>query len=157
MEKLSISNISKNIFRTGQNSAPSKVEGNHTNPFGVSFKGNVLTADVFATSKNENKVSFTGNALVSKGKVAASAIVGSINKMKSFMNLNSIMSPIRRAGEKISNTWNKLNNITVGDALTSAKEALISRIPARVDSVNNIKKQEISAIREMFAEQLALI
>ena len=42
MEKIGINiNASKNIFRA----APKNVESNQTNPFGVSFKGNVLTPE----------------------------------------------------------------------------------------------------------------
>lgn len=158
MEKLSISSISQNIFRTSPNK--NKVESNQTNPFGVSFKGNVLTADVFENKNKADKINFTGNMenIINKAKnrFKDAAFVGSINKMKTFMNLDSIMSPINRAGEKIANVYNKLNSITVTDALISARKAIVSAIPTNNYSVKSLQKQEISSLRNLFNEHLAL-
>jgi len=52
MEKLSINKIPKNFFRT----VHQKIETHQANPFGVSFKGSVITADVFETKKSGNLI-----------------------------------------------------------------------------------------------------
>ena len=111
MEKLSISSVSRNIFRA----APKNIENNQTNPFGVSFKGNVLTADVFEKNKNASKINFTGIASI-KSKMLSSAIVGSINDFSSAIasRLDSVVSFGRRIKENASilraraiDGWNK--------------------------------------------------
>ena len=64
MANLSIPSIRARIFNTSKHETSTQRNSNSTNPFAASsFKGNVLTADVFESSnnKNDNKINFTGN------------------------------------------------------------------------------------------------
>lgn len=103
---MEIKSISSKIFRA----APRATEQNHTNPFGVSFKGNMVTADVFksTTPKLAEKVS-------NKGRMVVSAIVGSMNDFSSAMSarLNSVVSFGRRIKENATILWDKANNTKI--------------------------------------------
>ena len=74
MANLSIPSIRERLFNTSKHETNTQRNSNSTNPFAASsFKGNVLTADVFESSaKKADQPSFTG-------KLKASALVGSIS------------------------------------------------------------------------------
>ena len=48
---MKIQNISQKIFRTNTTEKIKK-DNNHSNPFGLNFKGNIISADVFASGKS---------------------------------------------------------------------------------------------------------
>ncbi len=163
MEKMSVSSVSKNIFR----SAPKKVENNQTNPFGVSFKGNVLTSDVFEKNKNTSKINFTGIAST-KSKMLSSAVVGSINDFASAISkrLNSVASFGRRIQDnalalrnQASDCWNRADawweEIRTKEVMDLVKSGL-SRFKNDY-SVNNLLKQPVGTIEESFQAHLAMI
>ena len=79
MANLSISNIRERIFNTSKHEASVARPANSvSNPFAANtFKGNVLTADVFETSKPKEPA-FTGAT-----KLKASALVGSLTNLGS--------------------------------------------------------------------------
>jgi len=112
MANLSIPAIRERLFNTSKNEQ--STQRNSTNPFAAtSFKGNVLTADVFESSskKDENKVSATE-------KLKASALVGSISGYgERFQNMiNSVISFGNRVKENVVNGWNKINSIEISFA-----------------------------------------
>lgn len=155
MGKLSIDNISKNIFRTASINVDKhqKVESNQTNPFGVSFKGNVLTADVFDTSE-KSKVSF-------KGRLASSAMVASIAKMSDAIGsrLNTVANFGRRIKANIANSWDKANNIEINlDFITNAKNLIKTKLSepvfANEYSPSNLDRLSVEARKNMLAELL---
>lgn len=144
MAKLSIDNISKNIFRT----APAKTESNHSNPFGVSFKGNVLTADVFQSVKKTNLIS------KAKNKLMTSTFVGSINDFSSAMSarLNTIADFGRTMKSNVVGAWKKAQSINItGEAI---KEYLNKPLFVNQYSPRNLDKLSISARRSMLEELL---
>ena len=76
MEKISIKTTNRvNIFKPVQHENDQK----HSNPFGLSFKGNVLQADVFSSSKKTNEGTSITSQIAEKGRAVKSAIVGGIN------------------------------------------------------------------------------
>lgn len=96
---MEIKSVSKKLFR-----ATPKIEknSNHTNPFGVNFQGNMIKADVFETEAKANlvnKISEAGRGI--KGKLAESALVGSLGNMSAAISqrLNSVVSFGRRIAE----------------------------------------------------------
>ncbi len=112
MANLSIPAIRERLFNTSKHEQ--STQRNSTNPFAAtSFKGNVLTADVFESSSNkdENKVSATE-------KLKASALVGSISGYgERFQNMiNSVISFGNRVKENVVNGWNKINSIEISFA-----------------------------------------
>lgn len=164
MEKLSINNISKNFFKPAQ-STHQKVESNQTNPFGVSFKGNVLTADVFETKKN-SKISFTGasanliSKAANKSRMLSSAVVGSINNFGSAIGtrLNTIVNHGRRMGEKVSNLWKQAQSIEINinpkaiiegteELIASAKNSIKSKLQLLNDNnpMRGLPVEDLSA------------
>lgn len=131
MANLSIPSIRERLFNTSKHET--STQRNSSNPFAASsFKGNVLTADVFESSskKSNNNINFTG-------KLKASALVGSISGIgERFQNMiNSVVAFGNRVKESVVNGWNKLNNIEI--SFTPAKEKAISMY-------NSVKEKAIS-------------
>jgi len=162
MEKISINSTSKNIFRA----ATKRVENNQTNPFGVSFKGKILTADVFE-NKQAKKINFTGISSI-KSKMLSSAIVGSINDFASEIStrLNSIANFGRRIrqnassiGNQISETWNRADawweSIRQREVMDLVKSGM-SRFKDEY-SVSNLLKQPVANIEEMLTSHISMI
>lgn len=112
MANLSIPAIRERLFNTSKHEQTT--QRNSSNPFSAtSFKGNVLTADVFESSsqKNENRISATE-------KLKASALVGSISGYgEKFQHIiNSVISFGNRVKENVVNGWNKINSIEISFA-----------------------------------------
>lgn len=119
MADLSISSIRDRIFNPTKHE---KSVSRSSNPFAqTSFKGNVLTADVFvpnqSNDKMDNRISFTG-------KLKASALVGSLSDMGSRIHrgLESISAFTNRIKDNVVGFWNKMNSMEV--SFEPAKEAL---------------------------------
>lgn len=108
---MEIKNISKKIFRT----TPSKVENssNHTNPFGVNFKGNMINADVFEPAFCGTKETIAQKA-ANKGKLWAAAMIASMNPIKTFGS---------RIKSSIVNAWDVANRTEI-NILPSVKNAI---------------------------------
>ncbi len=129
MANLSIPSIRERLFNTSKHE--SVTQRNSSNPFAASsFKGNVLTADVFESSskKSNNNVNFTG-------KLKASALVGSISGIgeKFQRMINSVVEFGNRIKENVVNGWNKLNSVEVSFA--PAKEKAISMYNSAKDAL----------------------
>ncbi len=132
MANLSIPSIRARIFNTSKHETSTQRNSNSTNPFAASsFKGNVLTADVFESSnnKNDNKINFTG-------KLKASALVGSISGIgEKFQNMiNSVVAFGNRIKDNVVNGWNKLNSIEI--SFTPAKDKAVSMFNSVKDTLN---------------------
>lgn len=132
MANLSIPSIRARIFNTSKHETSTQRNSNSTNPFAASsFKGNVLTADVFESSnnKNDNNINFTG-------KLKASALVGSISGIgEKFQNMiNSVVAFGNRIKDNVVNGWNKLNNIEI--SFTPAKDKAVSMFNSVKDTLN---------------------
>ena len=132
MANLSIPSIRARIFNTSKHEESTQRNSNSTNPFAASsFKGNVLTADVFESSnnKNNNNINFTG-------KLKASALVGSISGIgEKFQNIiNSVVAFGNRIKDNVVNGWNKLNNIEI--SFTPAKDKAVSMFNSVKDTLN---------------------
>ena len=132
MANLSIPSIRARIFNTSKHESSTQRNSNSTNPFAASsFKGNVLTADVFESSnnKNDNNINFTG-------KLKASALVGSISGIgEKFQNMiNSVVAFGNRIKDNVVNGWNKLNNIQI--SFTPAKDKAVSMFNSVKDTLN---------------------
>jgi len=107
---LSISSIRERIFNPTKHE---KTVARTSNPFAqTSFKGNVLTADVFVSEKENNK---QDNAISFTGKLKASALVGSISDFGSKIKagIESVVNFAKRIAEYPINFWNKLSETEV--------------------------------------------
>ena len=140
MANLSIPSIRERLFNTSKHETTTQRNSNNTNPFAASsFKGNVLTADVFESSnKNDNQINFTG-------KLKASALVGSISGIgEKFQNMiNSVIAFGNRVKDNVVNGWNKLNNIE--NSFNPAKEKAVSMFNSVKDTLNTSVSDLISS------------
>ena len=128
MANLSIPSIRQRLFNTSKHEETT--QRNSSNPFAAtSFKGNVLTADVFESSAKKNDVQ-------SNEKLKASALVGSISGYgEKFQNMiNSVISFGNRVKENVVNGWNKLNSIEISFA--PAREVMGSLYGSIKDTMN---------------------
>lgn len=160
MANLSIPSIRERLFNTSKHETNTQRNSNSTNPFAASsFKGNVLTADVFESSnkKNDSNINFTG-------KLKASALVGSISGIgERFHNMiESAKAFGNRMKDSIVNGWNKLNEVEISFApakekaismFNSVKENLISS-GVSVKSVS--KMEDMAAARQLATDKIAL-
>jgi hypothetical protein len=164
MANLSIPAIRERLFNTSKHEPAT--QRNSSNPFAVSsFKGNVLTADVFeSSSKQQNsQPAFTG-------KLKASALVGSISGIgERFQNIiNSVAMFGSRIKENVVNGWNKLNGIEISfnplkekmsSAYNSVKEVLNTPLSEMLSSgitAKSVSKMEdMTAARQLMCDNVA--
>ena len=145
MANLSVSSIRERIFNTSKHE--SVTQRNSSNPFAASsFKGNVLTADVFESSskKSNNNINFTG-------KLKASALVGSISGFgEKFQNIiKSVVDFGNRAKDYATNCWNKLNSVEIMGM--SISDLVSSKTSAR----HIAKMEDMAMARQMMSDSVA--
>lgn len=161
MANLSIPSIRERLFNTSKHESTTQ---RATNPFSAStFKGNVLTADVFESSAKKNQPIFTG-------KLKAGTLVGSISGIgEKFQNIiNSVTAFSNRVKENVVNYWNKLEGIEISfnplkekmsKAYDSVREVLgtsVSDLMYQGVSAKSIAKMDdMAALRTMFADNVA--
>lgn len=104
MSKISFNPSELKVFKRA--AAKDATVSNSSNPFGISFKGKVLNSDVFESSQVKDKVSFTSN-IKTRSKLAASAIVGTVNSTKKFFS-----ESISKVVESVGNFNNVVDNIS---------------------------------------------
>lgn len=153
MSGLSINGISKNFFKTSTQKTEKTENSNHTNPFGVSFKGNVLTADVFDKKEETNLIERAKN----KSKMVMSAAVGSINNFGSAIGarLNSVVSFGNRIKENVAGAWQQANNIEIAFDMVSMKDFLNKPISfGNSYSVTNLQKRPVADLEAMMLAEL---
>lgn len=132
----------------------------HSNPFGINFKGNVLTSDVFETTKaKEAKASQelfpTFTKLTNKSKMVASAFVGGMNSFNDAFRsrINSIVSFGRQVRENISNSWERAKNTEITVDFKGLVESISSRFN-NTYSVNNLIKRPVDDLGSMLTAEL---
>lgn len=162
MANLSIPSIRQRLFNTSKHE--STTQRNSSNPFAAaSFKGNVLTADVFESSAKQSQPAFTG-------KLKSSALVGSISGIgEKFQNIiNSVAEFGTRIKENVVNGWNKLNEIEISfnplkekmsSAYNSVKEVLNTPMSEMMSSGINAKSvskmEDMVEARQLLADNVA--
>ena len=157
--KVTLGNFGANIFKA--KTAAQNVEENQqsqetskaTNPFGVSFKGNVLHADVFESTKIETGETVQ-NKVVNKGKLFVSAVVGNINNFNDSIKsrMNSVVSFGRQIKERTSQAIQKIAHTKIDFKAMgeSIRNAFINPY-----SVDNLSKRPVSDLELMWKEELA--
>lgn len=143
---MEIKSISQKIFRTSSNNKEN--QANQTNPFGVSFKGSMINADVFQENKENNS-----DEKQNKGKMIVCTLVGSINSVSAAMSrrLNSVVSFGMRMKETTTQLWDRATNINMTEFLTS-------RVPAFTGhSVRRLQERPVDDLKAMLEGQIANI
>ena len=144
---MEIKNISQRILR----STPNKAENgaNHTNPFGVNFKGNMINADVFEPSFCGTKESLATKA-AGKGKLWAAAMVDSMNPIKNFGN---------KIKTNITNAWDMANRIEINilpDMKKMANQVGEWISDKSLYSKTNLGKRNKSELEAMLNDKIAI-
>lgn len=153
MDKMKISQTNFSMFKPMSKDERQEV---HSNPFGINFKGNVLAADVFESSKAEKEVS-TSNPFAkvsSKSKMVASAFVGSMNSFNEAFRsrVNSIISFGKQIKDNLSNSWEFAKNTEIKLDFKGLTESIASRFNNQY-SVNSLLKQPVDDLGAMFASE----
>lgn len=162
MANLSIPSIRERLFNTSRHETSTQ---RNTNPFAAStFKGNVLTADVFESSTKQSQTPFTG-------KLKASTLVGSISGIgERFQNIiNSVVAFGVRIKENVVNGWNKLEGIEISfnplkekmsSAYNSVKEimgtSISDLVSGGISSKYVAKMEDMSAARNLLKDNVSL-
>lgn len=106
-----INQLSHRIFNT---SVSEKNVARSSNPFAASnFQKNILTEDVFESSKKENKkINFNGNISAASKRIY-STLVGSLGNIgdRFYEGIESIVAFCGRMKDGVVNTWNKIQEI----------------------------------------------
>lgn len=152
---MEVKSISQKIFRTRSEKAQDceKIQSNHTNPFGVNFKGNIIkmdaikNADVFDSSLKSELVN---------------RVSGKFNKLKDAMNIGSINSylskrldPVMNLGRKIKTgaqtVLNNLNETMLRLGVGKGEDNKLNiSFGIKNYSVNHKKKQSIEVLKDDF-------
>lgn len=105
---MEIKSISQKIFRA----APEKTQGNHSNPFGVNFKGSIIkmdaikNADVFESGSKLELISKVSDKV---NKLRDAMNIGSINSYLSSRLVDPVVNLGRRIKSSAKTAWNNLN------------------------------------------------
>lgn len=155
MDKMKITNTKFELFRPLSKQERQEV---HSNPFGINFKGNVLAADVFESSKaKETNVTKTNpfEKITNKSKMVASAVVGSMNSFNEAFHsrINSIISFGRQIRDNISNSWEYAKNTEIKIDFKGMKDSIASRFNNQY-SINNLVKMPVEDLGTMLATEL---
>lgn len=164
MEKISIKSSAVNIFRTA--SRINQKETKHSNPFGLSFKGNVLEADVFSSSKPkvQNNETLLGK-VTERTRAFKSAVVGGINNFNNQLStrfnngINKIVSFGKKIGHNTREFWRKANETNIVWDFSGLTKGISFERVEKGESykVPNLVKRPVSELETMFKEELATI
>lgn len=153
MEK--ISEIGKSKFGVGLfKTLKAKTDSmKQTNPFGISFKGDVIHADVFETA---SKPVAKPNVITEKGKVFISTIVGSVNSFNNSLKsrLNSIVSFGRQTRDNIVSFWEKSKNTEISFDIDGFTKFIKSKLVLNPNSVSNLTKRPVKDLEKMLLAEL---
>lgn len=146
--EISISKIGQKIFTPKANDQKKQTVSTISNPFSVtSFKGNVLTADVFETKATP------------KNKMTFSAFVGSIgDAMPTYRKaIESVVAFGNRMKEGFTYMVDKINeigNTEVNIDFAGAGHAIKSGIYSMFDtySVSKLKNYEVGTLESMWKD-----
>lgn len=146
---LTIDSIKQRIFN---NTKHESVVSRSTNPFAqTSFKGNVLTADVFQTENIKEAKPSLNEKMHAKSKLMYSALVGSISDFGSKINskLESVVAFGSRMKENVSGAWNYLRTTKIEDVIKD-------RMMDSQYSIENLSKKSPSELGEMWKDCMSL-
>lgn len=165
MANLTIPSIRARLFNSSKHEQVKSSNDTTSNPFAqTSFKGNVLTADVFETSKaKNNQPSFTGKlaSVPAKSKLYLSAMVGSINNFGSKISekfhagIENINSFCKRVSDNVSNILDTMKKTEIKfDFMDNIKDAMRPGIRKNEISKLDLSNEEIyNSTHELFSSK----
>src|SRR5574344_267416 len=156
MEKLSsiTSSITNSFLKRSSSSKSSdKVVNNQSNPFGVSFNGKMISADVFEKSSSISSGSTIAGKIVGKSMLLSSAVVGSISDMASSISsrLNSVANFGRRIKSNLTSFWEKAKNTDITFDMLNLRNLVKSNVSEIRESLS---KRPVSELESMLKESI---
>lgn len=155
MDKVSINRSGLSIFKRAEE--VKNQSNTHHNPFGISFKGSVLHADVFENTMKPAVDSVSKVGMTDKGKLFASAIVGNLTNFQNGIKQrwNSVVSFGKQAKEQVVEMWKKANQIDVSlpNIVTSFKNQKAEKNIAT--EVRELMAKPVSELSDMFKSSIA--
>lgn len=147
---MEIGKISLHTAKTGQKTSKMNninINKLASNPFGVSFKGNVIQADVF---ENSNKKTIA-NGITEKSKLFASSVVSGINSFNEAFKsrMNSIVSFGKKITTNVFDTMERIGNTEITFDMSGIKNKLF---PDRQYSVKNLSNKSVDELKTMWGE-----
>ena len=117
-----------------------------TNPFGVSFKGNVIQADVF--QNNAQKAMKNSGE---KGKLFASAVVSGINNFNEAFKsrIDAVVSFGKKVTSNVLESIEKIGSKEIKFDFEGIKNRLF---PDREYSVKNLSNKPVDDLRSMWSD-----
>ncbi|MBO5948467.1 hypothetical protein J6Q66_06495 [bacterium] len=156
MQKVTMSNFGLNIFKakTQQNSVQAEQPSRATNPFGVSFKGSVIHADVFEKVSEVAQKETLRSKVANRGKLMVSALVGNINNFNDAMKsrMNSIVSFGKQIKQRTADAIHRIANTEVD---FKAMGESIKNVFVNPYSVNNLSKRPVGELEQLLIEAIA--
>lgn len=171
---MEIKSISQKIFGTNIKKE-SENNANHTNPFGVSFNGNIISADVFESSQSKPEITFKGAELAARAagrcKMTMSNAIGSINKFMSAVSdrlnqkvdfgirLDGLREFGRSVREGAGKAWNYLTttNLVINiDTAKRTKNIFAMKMDRENPYLGNPVESLRSNLKKAIAERAAL-
>lgn len=145
--------ISKTNFTMFRPMSKEERQEVHSNPFGINFKGNVFTSDVFESSKAKETTNSHANPftqLTNKSKMVASAVVGGMNSFNEAFRsrINAVISFGRKVNDTITSSWEKAKNTEITLDFRSLVDSISSKFNNQY-SVNNLLKQPVDDLSTM--------
>src|SRR5574344_292780 len=154
MEKISSikSSISKNIFKLKSSKKDENVVSNQSNPFGISFKGKMISADVFEKTSSLSQSKLT-EKIISRSKLVSSAVVGSIIDLASSISsrLNSVANFGRRIKSNVTSFWEKAKNTDITFDMLNLRNLVKSNVS---ESRESLSKRPVSELESMLKESI---
>ncbi len=154
MTKISFNTNGVGVFKLLKSESKNNTQGHSSNPFGISFKGNMIQADVFQTTATKENA---GVGIRERGKMFMSAVVGNINSFNSAIKsrLNSVVSFGRRVRDNVSNWWEQAKNTEITFDLNEMTRFVSEKFNNNQYSVNNLMKRPVHELEDMLKAELA--
>ncbi len=145
---MEIGKLSLHTTKTVQNNQQAKKINTNkfsTNPFGVSFKGNVIQADVFESSNKST------NVIAQKSKMFASAVVSGINNFNEAFKsrINAIVSFGKKVTKDAFDTMERIGNTEIKIDMEGIKNKMF---PDRQYSVKQLSNKSVDELKGMWED-----
>jgi len=130
---------------------------NHQNPFGISYKGNILTRDVFERSNQELNQQTFKEKLISRGKLYASAMTGHFADINN--SVKKMFSPVIAFTSNIKNkadqfiTFAKNTEVQIPSLNYDSLFGIFAK--KQTQSNNQLANKPVKELKEMLQSQLA--
>lgn len=154
MAKITFNTNGVGVFKSLTRADKTNTQPHASNPFGISFKGNVIQADVFETASSKEQ---STNLIKEKGKMFMSAVVGNINSFNEAIKsrLNSAVSFGKRVRDNVSNWWEQAKNTEVSFDFNELSKFVNEKFQWNEYSVHNLTKRPANELGDMLRAELA--